>query len=330
MTIIIGLLMFMFLILVHELGHFIVAKLSGIKVNEFSIGMGPNVYNKTKGETKYSIRALPLGGYVAMEGEDSESSDPRSYENAAPHKRFLTILAGPLMNYLTAFLLILIVLFMNGAPTNYIGQISDGSPAQTMGLENGDKIISIDDKPVNTFNDISLLINDSKGNPVNIKVERDGQQLVKTIEPELKDGVYLIGIIPSRTFNPLSLISEAVNQVISITILLWQTLRMLFTGLLGLSNLSGPIGVIQQAGAAASMGIASLLTFTALISINLGFFNLLPIPALDGSKLVLIIIEKIIGRPLNKKVEQTITIIGFFALMALIIIVSVKDIFSLF
>ena len=177
-TIIIALIMFLALVTIHEFGHFIVAKLSGIKVNEFAVGMGPEIFSKQNGETKYSLRALPIGGYCAMEGEDESSSDPRSYDNAPAFKRFLTILAGPAMNLLLAVIIFTIVVFNSGTSTRFVGGFSEDSPAKEVGIKVDDEIVSINNHNIDEFTDISKILNDfyvdnSKDTPVEVLV-KDG------------------------------------------------------------------------------------------------------------------------------------------------------------
>lgn len=327
--IIAGLLMFMFLITIHEGGHFLGAKLSDIKVNEFSVGMGPSILNKQKGETKYSLRALPIGGYVSMEGEDEASDDPRSFENSAAIRRFLTVFAGPFVNLLFAFIVIFAIASFQGHVSTTIDTVSYDMPAAKVGIKTGDKIVSIDNKRVNLFNQINQYINESSGEAL-VKIDRNGEILEFNISPlETKDGK-IIGITPKLVNSFSSNLLYSWNMMFFMIGSIWQGLKGLFTGLFGLDQLSGPIGVVNQVSQTLDMGFLSFLFFSAFISINLGFFNLLPIPALDGSKLVFILIEMIIGKPINKKFEQTITIIGFVFLLGLIIIVSVKDLINLF
>ncbi|MDO5026596.1 MAG: RIP metalloprotease RseP [Tissierellia bacterium] len=330
MQVILGLIMFMFLILVHEFGHFAIAKLSGIKVNEFSIGMGPKLVQFKKKETDYTIRLLPLGGYVAMEGEDEASNDPRSYKNAKAYKRFMTILAGPLMNLLTAFLIFIVVFSMTGAASLVVESVDKSMPAYEAGLMENDKIIKVNGKETTTFSQVSDHI-DKYPDQVKLTVLRDGKEVeLKEIQAKEADGAYIIGFSVKTSKDFSLIIREAYNRVIFIMALLWNTLGMLFSGQLGMQALSGPVGVINQVGTAAKMGAETLLVFLAIISINLGFFNLLPIPALDGSKLLFIIIEKIIGKPINQKIEERVTMVGFVLLLLLIVVVSVKDIVNLF
>lgn len=328
MNILIGLIMFMVIITLHELGHFIGAKASNIKVNEFSIGMGPAVLKKQKGETQYSLRALPIGGYVSMEGEDEESSDKRSFGNASPLARFITIFAGPFMNFVLAFVILLFVIGNRGIAKPVIGSFSENSPAQKAGMQVNDRIIKIDDEKINTFMDASRLISSSKGKELLVTYERNGVENTVKIKPVEREGAYIIGFAPyiSKSFSDV--IAGAFNTCVYFTRLIWDSLKGLISGAFGLKDLSGPIGIIGNMGAYIEGGVYSLLNFAALISVNLGFFNLLPIPALDGSKLLFIIIEAIRRKPLNKKFEGYITAAGFILLLGLMLIVSIKDIFS--
>ncbi len=330
LMIIVGLLMFMVLILIHELGHFSVAKWTGIKVNEFSIGMGPKIKQSKKKETLYTIRALPIGGYVAMEGEDEDSSDPRSFENAKAWQRFLTILAGPLMNFLLAFVILSILFSIRGIPVAKVGEVLDQSPAMEVGLMPEDEILEIDHKEINKFEDISKVLNETKDREVEIKINRQGQEKLLTIKPVKEGNNYLLGFAPKYERHLQSSIKEGFFTVGHLIRELWNGLKLLFTGQVGIDKVSGPVGVIQQMSSQAKAGGLNLMFFFAFISINLGFFNLLPIPALDGSKLLFIIIEKIKGSPVNKKFEQTVTIVGFLLLLALIFVVSMKDIYYIF
>lgn len=327
--IIAGLLMFLFLITIHEGGHFLGAKLSDIKVNEFSIGMGPNIFSKQKGETKYSLRALPIGGYVSMEGEDTASDDPRAFENSAPIRRFLTIFAGPFVNLLYAFIIIFLIASFQGHASTTIDTVSSDMPIAESGIIAGDKILSIDNKNVHLFNQVNQYINESNGE-ISIKIDRNGEILDFKLTPVESQNGKIIGITPKVINSFSSNLLYAWNMVFFIIGSIWQGLKGLFTGLFGLNQLSGPIGVVKQVGQTLDMGFVSFMLFSAFISINLGFFNLLPIPALDGSKLVFTLIEMIIGKPINKKFEQTITIIGFIFLLSLIAIVSIKDLINLF
>lgn len=327
MTIIVSLLVFLLVILVHEFGHFITAKLVGIKVNEFSIGMGPSIFNKQKAETKYSFRLLPIGGYVAMEGEDENSRDPRSYSNSPVRKRLPVILAGATMNFILAIIVLLIIGIKTGMPVNIIGGFTDNSPAKESGVKLEDKIISIDGKETNKWLEVVDSINKSSKEEVELKVLRDGETLTIKV-PKNEDGK--IGIVGKNVKS----ISNALNYAFSTFFMLidemFKFLGRAFTGKVALNELSGPVGVVSQIGSATKIGLMTVLLLLAFININVGFFNLLPIPALDGSKAILLIIEAIRKKPISKNIEAGINVTGFALLMLLLLFVTFKDISKLF
>lgn len=338
MRIVIAVVLFLLLILFHEFGHFIVAKRSGIKVNEFSVGMGPLIFSKDKGETTYSFRLIPIGGYCAMEGEDDESDDPRSFDNAKASRRFLTILAGPAANLIIAVVVFTIVGFLSGIVTTEIGDFTENSPAQKIGMDLGDEIRKVGHKDIKEFADISSAISDfykdgDYEKPINVEYYRPSTQTLETKEMnvEVKDGNAYIGIMPARRrpgfFEAIGLGFVETGKNIK---MIFTILGRLFTGKIALGALSGPIGVLKEIGVQANNGLASLLYFLGYISVNLAVFNLLPIPALDGSKLLASLVEMITGKRINKKLEEKITIGGFVILIALIALVSIKDIMNLF
>ncbi len=335
-TVIIALLMFLLLVTIHEFGHFIVAKLSGIKVNEFAIGMGPEIFSKQNGETKYSLRLLPIGGYCAMEGEDEGSSDPRSYDNAPAFKRFLTILAGPVMNLLLAIIVFAVVAGNTGAPTTSVGGFAENSPAKEAGINLGDEIISIGGMEINEFTDVSKAMEEyyssnPKDKAIDVKISRDGDEKSYDIIPDTSNGLPLLGV--SSKLRPIGF-GEAISRGFKDT---WMNMKLifkvfgqLFSGKLSPKALSGPVGVVKEIGNQAQSGAMNLLYFLSYISVNLAVFNLIPFPALDGSKLVTNLYEMLTGKPVNKKIEERVTVIGFIILLSLILLVTVKDIFTLF
>ncbi|MFL8968471.1 RIP metalloprotease RseP [Helcococcus kunzii] len=326
-----GIVMFLFLITIHEGGHFLGAKLSGIKVNEFAVGMGPKIWGKQGGETLYSFRALPIGGYVMMEGEETDSEDARSYNNSKPWKRFLTILAGPATNLIFAVLIFLIINLSTGVVSNKIESFSENSPAQQAGMQIGDEIKSVNGSKIRIFPEIGDNLNKSKDkNKVEVVVKRAQKELKFDIVPQEMEGRKVIGITPLVEKGFLPSLGNAFNLTIFIMVQIWTSLIGLFSGVLGLEQLGGPVAVIGQVSTVASMGFDKFLFFAAMISVNLGFFNLIPIPALDGSKLLFITIEMITGKPINRKFEQIISIIGFLFLIGLMIIVTIKDVIKLF
>lgn len=336
MRILLAVVLFLLLIVFHEFGHFIVAKKSGIKVNEFAVGMGPLVYSKEKGETTYSFRAIPIGGYCAMEGEDDESSDPRSFDNAPAYKRFLTILAGPVANLIIAVLVFTIVGVIGGVVTTEVSDFIEDSPAKAAGIEKGDEILKINDQVIDDFNDISKVVNDfykdkDFDKEITVLAKRNGKDLDFAFKPKVDGENTYIGIIPARRtpgfFEAIGLGFKETGRNVK---MIFTILGRLFTGKLAFGALSGPVGVLKELGNQAQNGLANLLYFLAYISVNLAVFNLLPIPALDGSKLLTSGIEIITGKKINKKLEEKITMVGFFILLGLILVVSIKDIVNLF
>lgn len=336
MRILLAVVLFLLLIVFHEFGHFIVAKKSGIKVNEFAVGMGPLVYSKEKGETTYSFRAIPIGGYCAMEGEDDESSDPRSFDNAPAYKRFLTILAGPVANLIIAVLVFTIVGVIGGVVTTTVSDFIEDSPAQAAGIEKGDEILKINGQKIADFTDISKVVNDFYNDKdfdkeITVLAKRNGKDLDFAFKPKVEGENTYIGIIPARRtpgfFEAIGLGFKETGRNVK---MIFTILGRLFTGKLAFGALSGPVGVLKELGNQAQNGLANLLYFLAYISVNLAVFNLLPIPALDGSKLLTSGIEIITGKKINKKLEEKITMVGFFILLGLILVVSIKDIVNLF
>mgnify|MGYP000891579894 CR=1 FL=1 len=336
MRILLAVVLFLLLIVFHEFGHFIVAKKSGIKVNEFAVGMGPLIYSKEKGETTYSFRLVPIGGYCAMEGEDDESNDPRSFDNAPAFKRFLTILAGPVANLIIAVLVFTIVGGISGVVTTEVSDFIEDSPAKIAGIEKGDEISKLNGKEISDFTEISKVVNDFYKDKdfekeINVEVKRDGKDLDFNFKPKVEAENVYIGIIPARRtpgfFEAIALGFKETGRNIK---MIFTILGRLFTGKLALGALSGPVGVLKELGNQAQSGLANLLYFLAYISVNLAVFNLLPIPALDGSKLLTSAIEMITGKKINKKLEEKITMVGFFILLGLILVVSIKDIINLF
>lgn len=335
-SVIISILMFLFLILIHEFGHFIIAKKSGIKVNEFAIGMGPKIYSTKKGETLYSVNLLPIGGYCAMEGEDDESSDDRSFDKAPAYKRFLTILAGPVTNLLFAGFIFAFVIFNTGTASTKIGDFTEKSPGQSEGLKKGDQIVKIGESEINEFSDISKTLDEfyeknPKDSKVLVKVLRDGKEVKKNISVDFQNGQAFLGISPMpRNVGIIEALVLGIKQVFVMLSMLFTIIKNLFTGELGFSALSGPVGVVQELGRQADLGMMNLLFFLAYISVNLGFFNLLPIPALDGSKLFTSLYEMITGKRVNKNIEEKFTVVGFILLLGLILLVTIKDLINLF
>ncbi|EFI42266.1 MULTISPECIES: RIP metalloprotease RseP [Peptoniphilus] len=322
-TLIGSIIVFMLVITLHELGHFSVAKMVGIKVNEFSIGMGPKIFQKEGLETKYSIRILPIGGYVAMEGEDERSDDPRSFNNVNVFKRMAVVVAGVCMNFILAVIAFFIVAVIVGTPTNTIGSIVDNSSAYHAGLYAGDKIIEINDIPTKNWEDIVFNISNSKENSdIRIKITRNHNELVKHVIAKSNNGRIQIGITPNYEKSISNAIKYSFLDTIQVIKDVFMTIKLLFKGNVDVTMLSGPVGVISVIGQATSLGMVYLLKMIGIISANLGVVNLLPIPALDGGKLLFLIIEKLIGKKINEKIENTLSLIGISFLLFLMLYIT--------
>lgn len=323
MTIIYSLLVFLLVILVHEFGHFAVAKMSDMKVNEFSIGMGPLVASTKGEETQYSFRAIPLGGYVALEGEDEDSSDPRSFKNASPLKRIAVLFAGAFMNFTLAILAFTIVFSIIGTPGTTIDKVVENTPAEVVGLQTGDRIISIDNKPVEKWEDITTFINESTTESINMVVERDSQNVDINIPVYEEEGSRKIGITPKYQLDLGNALGYAFTNTRMVIVDVYKFVGRLLTGEMDLSAVSGPIGVIRFIGESSQSGILNVLFVLGAISANLGAFNILPIPALDGGKIFLTFVEMIIGRKVPEKIEEWLNIAGFVLLFGLMIYVTI-------
>lgn len=327
LTAVAAIFVFLMVILVHEFGHFAVAKLVGIRVNEFSIGMGPKLLQSKKGETEYTLRLLPIGGYVKMEGEDESSDDPRSFNNVSVLSRIGVVAAGAIMNFILAIVVLAIVSYGAGMQTTTINETTIGSPAEAAGLLPGDVITNINGKKTNSWEKVVDYINSSDHTKeIEIEIRRDNENKVFMIKPILQDGRTMIGIGPQLEKTFLSAIKGGFQKTIMLLKLMFEFVGMIFKGQVSTSDLSGPVGVIREVGKAAKLGILDLLLLLGFISINLGFFNLLPIPALDGSRIIFLLIELLRGKPIDPDKEGFIHFVGFILLISLMILVTFKDI----
>lgn len=326
MNIIISLIVFGILVLFHEFGHFIVAKKAGVKIHEFAIGMGPKVYSHKGYETEYSLRLLPIGGYVRMEGEDEESSDPRSFNNKTIFQKISIIFAGPLMNFILAILLLTVMFMYKGVPGTTIETTMDNSPAQQVGIKQGDKILKINDASIKNWDDIRKTISDSTTDNIKIQVERDGSVLEYNIIPKDENGKKKIGIESRYEKNVISSFKYAVDQTFFILEQMIDFLGKAITGNVSRDEVAGPVGIINVVGQAADAGMMNVVFLAAVISINLGLFNLLPVPALDGGRIVFLLIELIRGKKMDPEREGSIHFIGFVALMVLMVFTIYNDV----
>lgn len=332
-TLISSLLVFLLVVMLHEFGHFSIAKLSGIKVNEFSIGMGPKIYQKQKGETFYSLRALPVGGYVAMEGEEDNSHDPRAFNNVSIVKRMAVVLAGAFMNFVLAFIAFTLIFSIVGYGSSEIEKVISNSPADKAGIQSGDLIIKINENKVKDIYDINSIISKNQKEEMDFQINREGNILNVKMKPEysVENQMYLIGITSKLDHSILKSISLGANRTLEMSKLILKSIKMMFSGSFKMEYLSGPVGVVQLIGSESSKGFLNFLQILGLISVNLGVFNLLPIPALDGGKFLFLLIEALRGKPIDEKIEQGLSLIGISLLFSLMIYVTIfNDIGRLF
>lgn len=329
LTLIASILVFGVLVIAHEAGHFAAAKAVGIRVNEFSVGFGTRLAHVKRGETEYSLRLLPLGGYVKMEGEDGRSDDRNSFTAKPVWARALTIFSGPLMNLVLAGLLLSIVTFYLGVPQPepVIGVLESGGPAATAGLKTGDRVLSIDGLPIRNWTEMVKYINSHPDQAIRLTVIRNGEKHVILVTPKLdpERKVGIIGIGPVyKKYQVLSSIGEGFRQTAIFISTMVGSLIMMITRKIA-PDVVGPVGIVTMVGEAARVGILNLIFFAAIISINLGIINLLPIPALDGSRLVFLLVEAVRGKPIDPEKEGFVHFVGFALLMILMAVIIWKD-----
>ncbi|MDN7225951.1 RIP metalloprotease RseP [Planococcus sp. N064] len=405
------------LVFFHEFGHFLFAKRAGILVREFAIGMGPKILGITKGETIYTLRLLPIGGYVRMAGEDMDSIHlqaghrigvllnkdgqatkivmnqktmypdillmeveeadlekelyikgydeedkfvrievardavveengretilapyDRQFDSKSLGHRFMTILAGPLFNFILAFFIFTAIGLMQGIPTNepVITEVTEDSPAAEAGLQNGDLVKEIDGKSIASWNELVESVQDNAGNPLPFEVERGGETLDFTITPEVsEESPEKVGVIGVLYRSPLEKdflgsFAYGAEQTVFWFKEIFRLLGMLVTGQFTIDALSGPVGIYKTTEEVAKYGIFTLMSWAGMLSINLGIMNLLPLPALDGGRLMFFIIEGIRGKPVDRQKEGMVHFVGIMLLMLLMIVVTWNDIQKFF
>lgn len=333
--IIIAVLFFQLIIVIHEGGHFVAARLMKIKVNEFSIGMGPKLIQFTKGETKYTLRLVLFGGYCAMEGEDSDSDDENAFANKRVIQRIFVVVAGAFMNLVLGLVIISIMVSTQSLiGTTTVAKFEDNAiSSQT--LEVGDKIKSIDGMRVYTSTDVTTGLSRSTDNTVEFVVERNGE--AKTIDVEFEMSEYeghqyinmdffVLGV--EKTFS--SVIKESLAQFVSYCRMIFLSLHDLIVGRYGVSDISGPVGTVSIVSTAVKTSLPTVLRIMALLTVNVGLFNLFPFPALDGWRLFVLVFEGIFKRKLPSKFEWLINSIGLALLIGLMCVVTFSDITKLF
>ena len=328
--------MFLVLIVIHEFGHFIVAKLFNVKVNEFAVGFGPKLFKVQGKETLYRFNLIPFGGYCAMEGEDEESKDDRAFCNAKAYKRFCIVAAGAVFNLLLGFIIVAITLAPQKTFTSTtVAWFSESATSNQSGLKIDDQILEIEGRRIYTSYDMAYAFTAVEDRKLDMTVKRDGQKVKisdVTFNVLNEDGINYVEL-DFKVYGEKKTIKNFISQTFKTTFsycrTVWFSLIDLISGKFGISAVSGPVGVTATIGQAAKMGIMNILPIMALITVNLGIFNLLPIPALDGGRLLFIIIEMLIGRKVSKKYEGVIHTVGLILLLLLMALVTFKDIWSL-
>ncbi len=327
---------------VHEFGHFLVAKRSGILVHEFALGFGPRLLSIRRGETDYSINLIPILAYVKIAGEEDETEpacpEDRKYYSKSPLIKFLLSFFGPLFNIILAFLILTLIFLFVGVPkevSNEIEKISPDSPAAVVGLKSGDKVISIDGKPVIKMAASIDYIHAHPGKVLLLKVSRGDKTLSFSVTPKLDEKlkVGLIGFSPKPIYvkvSPLSSLYYGIQQTFAMVALMFIILFKLVTGGISIRDLAGPVGIAQITGTYAQSGMLNLLHFVAFLNVNIGVINLLPLPALDGGRIVFVLIELIKRKPVDIKLENRINQAGLYVLLALMFLVTINDILRLF
>lgn len=332
----IAVLLFLILIIIHEFGHFISAKLLGVRVNEFAVGFGPKLFSKKKGETEYKVNLIPLGGYCAMEGEDEASSDKRAFCNKSAWRRFVIVAMGAIFNLLLGLIIVAITLAPSKSfATTKIAEFDENSLSAKSGLEKDDTILEVDGRKIFTTYDLSYAFTNVKDGKIDVKVLRDGKKKEirdVTFKTEEENGISYLSVdfkVYGKKKTFVSFIGQTFKMSASYCAVIYRSLFDLIGGKYGISAVSGPVGVTAAIGSVAKQNLSSILPIMALITINLGLFNLLPIPALDGGRLFFILIEMITRKKIPAKYESAIHAAGFIILILFMLGITAKDIWSL-
>ena len=348
MGIILALIVFGFLVFFHELGHFLLAKKNGIAVTEFSLGMGPRLLSFVKGETRYSLKALPFGGSCQMLGEDGENTAENAFNNRPVWARISVVAAGPVFNFILAFVLALIVIGYAGYDRPMVTGVMEGYPAQEAGLMEGDVITAINDRKVTIYRDVQFYMAMNAGKPLKLTIERSGEKHSFEITPKQDQaGNYYMGIYSSAVRTPvkgLEIIKYSLYEVKYQMGVVIKSIGMMFNGTVSVNELSGPVGIVSMVDsvveestselADAKTNVISVLlnmmNFSIMLSANLGVMNLLPIPALDGGRLVFLLLEAVRGKPIDREKEGVVHFAGLMLLMLLMVYVMFNDIRRIF
>lgn len=345
MTILIFILVLGTIVFVHEFGHFIFAKMMGVYVYEFALGMGPKLFGFKGRETEYCLRLIPIGGFCSLAGEEVDETTikvpkNRRLQDKKPWQRFLIMFFGPGFNFIFAILVLFFVALFNGY-SNYeplIGSVDKNFPAYEVGLQKGDRILKINGKNIKTIDDVSiyLTVSNKKKDTVIVVKKQSGNIETYSLKPKKikEDGEtiyrYGIGLNAEKKYGFINSIKYTFVKTNSLFRQMFITLGSLFTGSVKVNQLAGPVGIYSIVGEQSKQGLASVLYIMAFLSINVGFINLIPLPAFDGGHILFIVIEKIKGSPVSSKTENVIHTIGLFLLMILMIYITFNDIIRLF
>ena len=340
MKIVIAILIFSIIIIFHELGHFLLAKANGIRVNEFCLGLGPTLIGFTKGETKYSLKLLPIGGACMMEGEDEESGDDRSFGKKSVWARISVVAAGPIFNFIMAFVGAFILLCNTGYDLPVLTGVTPGYPAQEAGLQAGDTIIKMGKSRIHFFRDINTYMQFHPGEEVTVTYERDGERYqTELAAPKYNEeyGYHMYGFqasVEREKGNILETLKYSVYEVrywISVTL---KSVKALVTGRVSVNDMSGPVGIVDMIGDGYEQSVSygyfaaflQMLYITIFLSANLGVMNLLPLPALDGGRLFFMIVEVIRGKRIDPDKEGMVHFIGMMLLFAFMLFIIFNDV----
>lgn len=335
------------LVFIHELGHFIVARLCGVGVEVFSLGFGPKILKKTVGRTEYCLAAIPLGGYVKMVGEEAGADiDPDDIDSSFTHKslmqKIIIVAAGPFFNFLLAIFIFYVLYQFSGVylAKPIVGKVLEDSPAISAGIRAGDVIKEINQNKIESFEDISRIIRAGKGEQLEILIERDGRFKRLMLVPVLKPGKnifdeeikkYIIGIVGAgesfhKSLNPFAAMWRSIKDTYGLIKLTLLSVGKMISGSVSADNLGGPLMIAQMAGEQAKAGVMNFAWFIALLSVNLGIINLFPIPVLDGGHLLFFGIEAVTGKTVSDKLREKLTQFGAAVLVALMVFVFYNDI----
>lgn len=343
MKIVVAILIFSIIIIFHELGHFLLAKANGVRVNEFSLGLGPTIIGFTKGETKYSLKLLPFGGACMMEGEDEESSDDRAFGKKSVWARISIVAAGPIFNFILAFVGAFIVLCNTGYDLPVLTGVLEGHAAEAAGMQAGDVIVKMDNTRIHFFRDISSYTQFHPGETVVVTYERDGERYETELTPKYDEeyGYYMYGFqasgerVKGNVLETLKYSFHEVGYWINVTL---NSIKMLVVGEASVNDMSGPVGIVDMIGDGYEQSVSygfwvtflQMLYITIFLSANLGVMNLLPLPALDGGRLFFMIIEVIRGKRVDPNKEGMVHLVGMMLLFAFMIFVLLNDVRRLF